>query len=86
MIAALHDDWADVTHVATPFLIRAALAGSDAVAVDAEFNNPIYSLIGKPEIKSFSDLRTKVIGLADEAGKFRYQCSSCWRSMGWNAP
>jgi ABC-type nitrate/sulfonate/bicarbonate transport system substrate-binding protein len=68
MIAALHDDWADVTHVATPFLIRAALAGSDAVAINAEFNNPIYSLIGKPEIKSLSDLRTKLIGLADEAG------------------
>jgi ABC-type nitrate/sulfonate/bicarbonate transport system substrate-binding protein len=68
MIAALHDDWADVAHVATPFLIRAALAGSDAVAIDAEFNNPIYSLIGKPEIKSFPDLRTKVVGLADEAG------------------
>jgi ABC-type nitrate/sulfonate/bicarbonate transport system substrate-binding protein len=68
MIAALHDDWADVTHVATPFLIRAALAGSDAVAVDAEFNTPIYSLIGKSEIKSFADLRTKLIGLADEAG------------------
>jgi ABC-type nitrate/sulfonate/bicarbonate transport system substrate-binding protein len=68
MITALHDDWADVTHVATPFLIRAALAGSDAVAIDAEFNNPIYSLIGKSEIKSFSDLRTKLIGLADEAG------------------
>jgi ABC-type nitrate/sulfonate/bicarbonate transport system substrate-binding protein len=68
MIAALHDDWADVTHVATPFLIRAALAGSDAVAINAEFNNPIYSLIGKPEIKSFSDLRTKLIGLADQAG------------------
>jgi ABC-type nitrate/sulfonate/bicarbonate transport system substrate-binding protein len=68
MIAALHDDWADVTHVATPFLIRAALAGSDAVAINAEFNNPIYSLIVKPEIKSFSDLRTKLIGLADQAG------------------
>ena len=50
MIAALHDDWADVTHVATPFLIRAPLAGSDAVAIVAEFDNPIYSLIGKPDI------------------------------------
>jgi ABC-type nitrate/sulfonate/bicarbonate transport system substrate-binding protein len=68
MIAALNDDWADVTHVATPFLIRSALAGSDAVAIAAEFNNPIYSLIGKPQIKSFSDLRNKVVGLADEAG------------------
>jgi ABC-type nitrate/sulfonate/bicarbonate transport system substrate-binding protein len=68
MIAALHNDWADVAHVATPFLIRAALAGSDAVAIDSEFNNPIYSLVGKPEIKSFSDLRTKLVGLADETG------------------
>ena len=68
MIAALHDDEVDLTHVATPFLIRAALAGSDAVGIAAEFDNPIYSLIAKPEIRSISDLRGKVIGLADEAG------------------
>lgn len=68
MITALHDDWADVTHVATPFLIRAALAGSDAVAIDTEFKNPIYSLIAKPEITSYAALKGKLIGLADEAG------------------
>lgn len=68
MIDALHDDTCDVTHVATPFLIRAALAGSDAVAVAAEFNNPIYSLIAKPEIKNFADLKGKLLGMADEAG------------------
>jgi ABC-type nitrate/sulfonate/bicarbonate transport system substrate-binding protein len=68
MIDALHDDSADVTHVATPFLIRAALNGSDAVAVAAEFTNPIYSLVAKPEIKSFADLKGKLLGLADEAG------------------
>ena len=68
MITALNDDWVDVTHVATPFLIRAALAGSDAVAVDAEFKNPVYSLVAKPEIKTFADLKTKLVGLADEAG------------------
>lgn len=68
MITALHDDWADVTHVATPFLIRAALGGSDAVAIDTEFKNPIYSLVAKPEIASFSGLKGKLIGLADEAG------------------
>ena len=68
MIDALHDGSADITHVATPFLIRAALNGSDAVAIAAEFTNPIYSLIAKPEIKSFADLRDKLIGLADEAG------------------
>jgi NitT/TauT family transport system substrate-binding protein len=68
MIAALHDDEVDLTHVATPFLIRAALAGSDAVAVAAEFANPIYSLVAKPKIQRFEDLKGKVIGLADEAG------------------
>src|SRR5690348_4810906 len=39
LIAALHDGTADISHVATPFLIQAALAGSDAVAIAAEFNN-----------------------------------------------
>ncbi len=68
MIHALHDDTIDVTHVATPFLVRAALAGSDAVAIAAEFNNPIYSLIARPEIKQIADLKGKVVGLADPGG------------------
>jgi ABC-type nitrate/sulfonate/bicarbonate transport system substrate-binding protein len=68
MIAALHDDFVDLTHVATPFLIRAAMAGSDAVAIAAEFDNPIYSLIAKPEIRTVADLKGKLVGLADEAG------------------
>src|SRR5437764_4128521 len=68
MIAALHNDTVDLTHVATPFLIRAALAGSDAVAVAAEFSNPIYSLIAKPEISSFAELKGRIVGLADEYG------------------
>jgi ABC-type nitrate/sulfonate/bicarbonate transport system substrate-binding protein len=68
MIDALHDDTADVTHIATAFLVRAVLNGSDAVAIAGEFNNPIYSLIARPEIKSFADLKGKLLGLADEAG------------------
>jgi ABC-type nitrate/sulfonate/bicarbonate transport system substrate-binding protein len=68
MVDALYDDTADVTHIATPFLIRSALAGTDVVAIAAEFNNPIYSLVAKPAIKSFADLRGKLLGLADEAG------------------
>jgi ABC-type nitrate/sulfonate/bicarbonate transport system substrate-binding protein len=68
MIAALHDDWVDLTHVATPFLIRAALAGSDAVAIAAEFKNPVYSLITNSSINSFDELKGKTLGLADEAG------------------
>ncbi|HTN69514.1 MAG TPA: ABC transporter substrate-binding protein [Methylomirabilota bacterium] len=68
MIDALYDDTADVTHIATAFLIRSTLVGSDAVAIAAEFNNPIYSLVAKPDIKSFADLKGKLVGLADEAG------------------
>jgi len=68
MIDALNDNWADVTHIATPFLIRSALAGSDAVAIDTEFKNPIYSLVAKPEISSIAGLKGKLVGLADQAG------------------
>src|SRR5262245_38727687 len=68
MIAALHDDTVDVTHVATPFLVRAALAGSDAVAIAAEVNNPIYSLVARPDIARIADLKDKTVGLADPGG------------------
>src|SRR5665213_1970075 len=68
MIDALYDGTFDITHVATPFLIRKALAGSDAVAIAAEFNNPIYSLVAKPDIKNFDDLKSKTIGFADQGG------------------
>lgn len=65
MINALHDDTVDITHVATTFLVRASLAGSDAVAIAAEFNNPIYSLIARPNISRITDLKGKVVGMAD---------------------
>ena len=68
LVTALHDGSADLCHVATPFLIQAALKGSDAVAIAAEFNNPVYSLIAKPEIKSYADLKGKLIGVAAENG------------------
>jgi ABC-type nitrate/sulfonate/bicarbonate transport system substrate-binding protein len=68
MVGALNKGWIDVTHIATAFLIRAAMKGSDAVAIDAEFKNAIYSLVAKPNIKSYADLKGKLIGLADEQG------------------
>ena len=68
MIDALHDDTADITHVATAFLhsrrpyqIR---RGGHRRGI---INNPIYSLIAKPDIKSFADLKGKLLGMADEA-------------------
>ncbi len=68
LVEALHNGTADITHVATPFLVQAALKGSDAVAFVAEFNNPVYSLVAKPNIKSYDDLRGKMLGMAAETG------------------
>jgi ABC-type nitrate/sulfonate/bicarbonate transport system substrate-binding protein len=82
MIDALHEDTVDITHVATPFLIRAALNGSDAVAIAAEFNNPIYSLVAKPEIKSYLDLKGKLLGLADEAGSITISMRKLLQTQG----
>ena len=72
MIDALHDDTVDVTHVATPFLVRAVLAGSDAVAIAAEFNDPIYSLVARPEIARIADLKGRIVGMADPKGSISY--------------
>jgi len=68
LVAALHDGSADICHVATAFLIQASLKGSDAVAVAAEFNNPVYSLVAKPENRTYADLKGKLIGVAAENG------------------
>jgi ABC-type nitrate/sulfonate/bicarbonate transport system substrate-binding protein len=72
MIDVLHDDTVDITHVATPFLVRAALAGSDAVAIAAEFNDPIYSLVARPEIHRIADLKGRVVGMADPGGSIAF--------------
>ncbi len=40
------------------------LRGSDAVGIASETANPIYSLIVKPEIASYGDLRGKLVGLS----------------------
>jgi ABC-type nitrate/sulfonate/bicarbonate transport system substrate-binding protein len=68
LVAALHDGSADICHVATAFLIQSALKGSDAVAIAAEFNNPVYSLVAKPENRTYADLKGKLIGVAAENG------------------
>jgi ABC-type nitrate/sulfonate/bicarbonate transport system substrate-binding protein len=64
MVAALDRGEVDVTQTATPYLIQAVLAGSPAVAIAGTTANPIYSLIAKPEIKDFADLKGKLIGLS----------------------
>jgi ABC-type nitrate/sulfonate/bicarbonate transport system substrate-binding protein len=64
MVAALDQATIDVTQTATPYLIQAVLRGSDAVAIAGETANPIYSLVAKPEISSFAQLKGKVLGLS----------------------
>jgi ABC-type nitrate/sulfonate/bicarbonate transport system substrate-binding protein len=64
MVAALDQGTVDVAHTATPYLIQAALAGSDTVAIAGEVANPVYSLIVRPEITSYADLKGKQLGLS----------------------
>jgi len=64
MVAALDQGSVDITQTATPYLIQAALRGSEAIGIASETANPIYSLIVKPEITSFADLKGRVLGLS----------------------
>jgi ABC-type nitrate/sulfonate/bicarbonate transport system substrate-binding protein len=64
IVAALDKGEIDVGKNATPYMIQAALHGSDAVAIMSQTTNPVYSLIVRPEIKSFADLKGKTIGLS----------------------
>ena len=64
IVAALDKGEIDAGKNATPYLIQVVLQGSDAVAIVAQTTNPVYSLIVRPEIKSFADLKGKVVGLS----------------------
>ena len=64
MIDALDNGVVDITGTATPYLIQAALKGSDAVAVIGGHANAVYSLIAKPEIKTAADLKGKVVAMS----------------------
>jgi ABC-type nitrate/sulfonate/bicarbonate transport system substrate-binding protein len=64
MVAAIDQGKVDLAHSSTPYLISAVLKGSNAVGIAGEVANPVYTLIVRPEIKSFDDLRGKVIALS----------------------
>jgi ABC-type nitrate/sulfonate/bicarbonate transport system substrate-binding protein len=64
MIKALDRGDIDLTQTATPYLVQAVLSESDAVAVAGETANPIYSLIAKPDVSTFADLKGKLVGLS----------------------
>lgn len=54
----------DVSHTATPYLIQLALKGSPSVAIVGGPANTIFSLIAKPQIKTYEDLKGKLIGMS----------------------
>src|SRR5262245_13093706 len=64
IVAALDKGEIDAGKNATPYLIQSVLNGSDAVAIIAQTTNPVYSLIVRPEIKSFADLKGKTLGMS----------------------
>ena len=64
IVAALDKGEIDTGKNATPYLIQAVLKGSDAVAIVAQTLNPVYSLIVRPEIRNFADLKGKLLGLS----------------------
>lgn len=64
MVIALNQGAVDITRTATPYLIQDVLKGSDNVAILGETATPIYSLIVRPEIKSYAQLKGKTVGLS----------------------
>jgi ABC-type nitrate/sulfonate/bicarbonate transport system substrate-binding protein len=64
MVEGLDKNTVDVSHTATPYLIQAVLKGSKTAAIVGGPANTIFSLIAKPEIKSFGDLKGKLIAMS----------------------
>jgi ABC-type nitrate/sulfonate/bicarbonate transport system substrate-binding protein len=64
LVSALDKGDIDMSRIATPYLVEAALKGSDLVAIAGQTANPLYSLIARPDIASFAELKGKLIGLS----------------------
>jgi ABC-type nitrate/sulfonate/bicarbonate transport system substrate-binding protein len=64
IVAALDKGEIDAGKNATPYMVQAVLKGSDAIAFMAQTANPLYSLIVRPEIRSFADLKGRTLGLS----------------------
>jgi ABC-type nitrate/sulfonate/bicarbonate transport system substrate-binding protein len=54
----------EVVNTAMPYLIQAVLKGSNSVGIVGGPANQVYSLMAKPEIKSFDDLKGKMVGMS----------------------
>jgi ABC-type nitrate/sulfonate/bicarbonate transport system substrate-binding protein len=63
-VEALDKGNVELVNTAMPYLIQAVLKGSNSVGIVGGPANQVYSLIAKPEIKSFDDLKGKMIGMS----------------------
>ena len=54
----------EVVNTAMPYLIQAVLKGSNSVGIVGGPANQVYSLMAKPEIRSFDDLEGKMVGMS----------------------
>jgi ABC-type nitrate/sulfonate/bicarbonate transport system substrate-binding protein len=64
MIEGLDKNTVDLSHTATPYLIEGVLKGSGTVGVVGGPANTIFSVIAKPGIKSFADLKGKMLAMS----------------------
>jgi ABC-type nitrate/sulfonate/bicarbonate transport system substrate-binding protein len=64
MIEGLDKNIVDVSHTATPYLIQGVLRGSGTAAIVGGPANTIFSVIAKPGIKSFADLKGKMVAMS----------------------
>src|SRR5215470_11820629 len=54
----------DLSHTATPYLIQLVLKGSPSVAIVGGPANTIFSLIARPEIRTYDDLKGRLMGMS----------------------
>jgi ABC-type nitrate/sulfonate/bicarbonate transport system substrate-binding protein len=64
MIEGLDKNTVDLSHTALPYLVEGVLKGSNAAGVVGGPANTIFSVLAKPLIKSFSDLKGKMIAMS----------------------
>jgi ABC-type nitrate/sulfonate/bicarbonate transport system substrate-binding protein len=63
-VEALDKGDVEVANTAMPYLIQAVLKGSPSVGIAGASANQVYSLIARPEVKSFDDLKGRMVGMS----------------------
>jgi ABC-type nitrate/sulfonate/bicarbonate transport system substrate-binding protein len=63
LLDALAEGKVDVVPTQLDFMAVRAAKGADFVAIAGSTINPVYTLISRPEIRTFADLRGKTVGL-----------------------